>query len=457
MTKGRKKWLVAGVSVTLLVTAGALAYRGLGKTRIIPATPEEVARITGTDLDWKPWKTAHPVPKAAFKVISKPEILQLARYTTSAGIIQHSAQIRATWPQVEALTAKLKTGVLEAPPLPMKLREAIISSSDMDWNSARRAFSKLIALHIRLEMSLGNPGRCLAAIEAAQSFHSFMWRTPPAGDIDYLVIMACDSILFRAIEEAVHAGMLTFEDLRELYGNVEPARLDDARIRAVFAHEWTYFTKPLIVEIPNDANYVKTINQNVNYGNEGLFMVGSLDTPKTLAKLAEISRKWMANTARPWALQDRSADSELRGIEARLPKIPDLDGNRFRDWWDATLYKAQASSIDNFLGLRTIVDASTTDIVETTFRCRTVLEAHRLTLLLEMYRRSHRGALPTNLDELKSLAGPGGLPQDFFGGSDFMYDYTRRIFWSVGSNGVDDGGLTGLRVMNGQDIVWPAG
>jgi hypothetical protein len=49
-----------------------------------------------------------------------------------------------------------------------------------------------------------------------------------------------------------------------------------------------------------------------------------------------------------------------------------------------------------------------------------------------------KGRLPNRLQDLAALHLPGTLPLDFYGGGDFHYSATNRLFWSVGLNGQSD-------------------
>ena len=424
---------------------------------IIRATPKQVAKITGSDLDWKPWKADNSVSRSVLEEAVKPDLVALTRYTNVAGLVQKKREIRATWPVVSAAIGKLKGKVLQPPEIPKEAFDAILDKEESDWGAARRGFSKLIALHIQLELALGDRARCAAAVRAAEAFHSFLWRAPLTSEIAYLVTVSCDSVLEHAIEDAARAGILSEGQLLEAYRAVEPATLADKQLESVFAFEWRYRTIPLLLLMQDDKSFERAQEGPETDGD--LYTIGSLDMPATLSTLADIVRRKRANTARPWSAQDHSADAEVASIKAKLPTFPESDPSRgvVREWWDRTLYKARMSSIKNSIGLRTLCDFGEVDLVESTFRRRTISEAHRLTLLLAIYRQSHKGALPKSLDELIPLAGPAGLPQDFLGGADFNYDPARKLFWSVGTNGKDDGGSSGVGKMYGSDIVWWAG
>lgn len=89
--------------------------------------------------------------------------------------------------------------------------------------------------------------------------------------------------------------------------------------------------------------------------------------------------------------------------------------------------------------------------------------ALRLLLALRRYERLH-GTLPPDLGALLAAVPElGSLPRDPYSGEPLRYDPARRIFWSVGIDGVDDGApgwelmvRTGIRPRSKHplDVVW---
>jgi len=95
------------------------------------------------------------------------------------------------------------------------------------------------------------------------------------------------------------------------------------------------------------------------------------------------------------------------------------------------------------------------DFAAPSFHERTIHELHRLAILFQVYKEAHHAALPPNLADLAQLAPGVPMPKDYYAGEPFHYDRSRRIFWSVGENGVDDGGKAGPNRYAGPDLVWP--
>jgi hypothetical protein len=88
------------------------------------------------------------------------------------------------------------------------------------------------------------------------------------------------------------------------------------------------------------------------------------------------------------------------------------------------------------------------------FRARTHREATRAILALQIFRRRH-GVLPGRLAELVEDKLLDRLPLDAFNDEPLHYDRDRALLWSVGENGIDDGGKDPPgKIWSGKDAVW---
>ena len=88
------------------------------------------------------------------------------------------------------------------------------------------------------------------------------------------------------------------------------------------------------------------------------------------------------------------------------------------------------------------------------FQCRTEREAGRAILALLIFER-RKGMLPDKLSDLVEANILDSVPFDPFANAALHYSRERRIVWSVGEDGVDDGGegVGQLRWLSG-DAVW---
>lgn len=84
-------------------------------------------------------------------------------------------------------------------------------------------------------------------------------------------------------------------------------------------------------------------------------------------------------------------------------------------------------------------------------------EALRCVIAIQRFETKHK-RLPESLDEVRRHGYLRSIPVDLFDGKSLRYDAERRLVWSVGRNGVDDGGKgypgdLSKRV-KGDDYVW---
>lgn len=104
--------------------------------------------------------------------------------------------------------------------------------------------------------------------------------------------------------------------------------------------------------------------------------------------------------------------------------------------------------VKNPLGRQSIEQAYVSHVAAV-FHLLASWRATRLVLLTESYRRRH-GQAPPSLSDL-DLAQDDLATIDPFSSRQFRYDPERGLLWSVGKNGVDDGGL---EEPGGDDWVW---
>jgi hypothetical protein len=88
------------------------------------------------------------------------------------------------------------------------------------------------------------------------------------------------------------------------------------------------------------------------------------------------------------------------------------------------------------------------------FHVRTEREATRAVLALLIFERK-KGVLPAKLSDLVDAQIIKSVPNDPFSGGQILYSRERRIVWSVGEDGTDNGGKAGEGKWFGDHAVWP--
>jgi len=152
-------------------------------------------------------------------------------------------------------------------------------------------------------------------------------------------------------------------------------------------------------------------------------------TQRTIGRVADVFRATLAEA-------DRLPAERLFPPEVvRLP-FGDDDG-----WVRPVLLQMNSGEIlliGLFMGLR-----SDLELLD---RLQSEESALRLLLALRRYERLH-GSLPVDLDVLfAAVPDLGSLPRDPYSREAFRYDPARRIFWSVGLDGIDGGAADWARI-----------
>ncbi|MFI5386217.1 MAG: hypothetical protein ACHQ50_08865 [Fimbriimonadales bacterium] len=461
VVKGRGRGFRAAIWVlsVLLVLglAGFLSYRHFTSIRIIPVTQREVDEIVGPDLRWTPTSIAGPT-------VSETEMSSLAKDPLTAKVVGFM-YVRPWRPLDHATDIRNSRRITDALKRAIAGRSLVVKGPGDDFPmsfAAFRTLAKLYAIQIELGAAEKDFARCFRLSTGALEFNRFLARSLRSNLVDVLVAGAVDEILLTAIEKAASTGIFAPEQLRALYSGIEPAPEEDVAfanaVRADFSHEVSAY---LTLQSKKEA-----MEMLFSFGSSWMddpeadrsdLDAGELNLPKTLRRAAEIAREIIANCSRPWSRHSVSVLTQLETDSKLLPEPPDIKtgDSWLKRTWEKAKFKAKMRAIPNALGLVALSSfGPTTDHASVSFRHRTIAEAHRLALLIQLYREVHRGALPDRLDQLRDFDRSGHLPLDMYAGGPFHFDAKRRIYWSVGENGVDDGGTGGANRYKSPDIVW---
>ena len=189
--------------------------------------------------------------------------------------------------------------------------------------------------------------------------------------------------------------------------------------------------------------------------------------PKPLDQIAAMEndaryfRIFRTNTLSAWSNRNDAVQKECTEVTERLKEeikpLMDLVKNEPLPLSKRAADRAQATyvKIENPIGrlfaasllMHVASDAKV-------FQCRTEREADRALLGLLIFERK-KGVLPANLSDLVEANILASVPLDPFDNASLRYSRERRIVWSVGEDGVDDGGegADQLRWWTG-DAVW---
>ncbi len=157
-------------------------------------------------------------------------------------------------------------------------------------------------------------------------------------------------------------------------------------------------------------------------------------------------RIYRTNSFSRWADRDQTVEKETAKIQAKLKRdiklLMKLVENEPLPLTKQAVERARVAylKIENPIGR--IFHCSTNLITRNAtkvFRYRTEREAIRATLAILIFER-RKGQLPATLSDLVEEKILHSLPNDPFADAPLFYSRENRIVWSVGENGVNDGG-----------------
>lgn len=171
-------------------------------------------------------------------------------------------------------------------------------------------------------------------------------------------------------------------------------------------------------------------------------------------------RIYWTNSITAWS--DRSGEVELENEENRTNLLQDiaplmkLVASEPLPLSRQAVQQARAAYLDLKNPVGRILDCSITGFVGSdvkVFKCRAEREATRTVLALLIFER-RKGILPEKLSDLVDEKILKSIPNDPFSNEPILYSRERRIVWSVGEDGTDDGGKAGPLRWAGDDAVW---
>lgn len=308
---------------------------------------------------------------------------------------------------------------------------------------------------------------------SAHHFATAIWITDQIaetavtqGDID--VKADTSNALAASLDETIDS--LTGADLAVIATALRPLTRGDALLHRAIR---TQIQFELIRNLPNPLTWVK---------------IGRSDTPEEKAKISpplgtpfreEQTRTYDAritaqnlnrifvpildNALRPIDRQSSSGERFARALHDHFPPPPVAGETVIATRLDEARYRWQTSRTRNLLGDHILADYAPMIAVRSIvqrFERETTMQFIRTRIALRRYRLAQGRPAPSlnALIEHKFLP---ALPFDPYGKGDLRYSPERRILWSVGSNGTDEGGKT-LSTSNQdtsyrryyQDFVW---
>lgn len=290
-----------------------------------------------------------------------------------------------------------------------------------------RALSKAVALCAGDAAKRGDRTECARFVEFDLRLGRSM--VEDKGElIDELVAVAMESVANRAAYEAEMAGGLDSRGRTAVLALMPPLdgpmpELGDALRRDFQSSMMPFLTGALSAENP--------------YGENRGLPQGSLDALATARLMGQIDEAQIEDANRPYRLQTREASRIAAKASAGLPNGEGLDDmpEGLEKIWLKFKYRLAVNAQPNALGRATASEG-----------------------VYDLGTTAARRAAGRNLARAAILLHSGESPRvnDPFGEGTLRIDPKRKLVWSVGENGKDDGGEIGKGGVSGQpDYGYP--
>ncbi|HVT12756.1 MAG TPA: hypothetical protein VHE55_10855 [Fimbriimonadaceae bacterium] len=432
--RSRKRVVLPVLVVLVLAVAVVITVRAITSVHIAPIGDAEIAAVSS---EFKPVEAAEPtVPSNTIsEIVESPDAIREGDFDMRGWLPARLGEIRASTSVTDALQRATK-GKRLAP-------------GDPNWENDRETIESCYEAQLKAE-AIYDPNRCCRAACGAADYCSFLTRSHLSnGDVDQDV----EYRLFKAIETAIASGVMSVRQVHDIYARLTPAPAEDVGLANKFRREFADKFLPLCLSFQrsHDADGILKAVFQGSLDTRNL-AVGDFDVRQTVAEAADEARAEVKNASRPWVRRDEGPGKRMRREmdSAPAPPNPGPADSWLSKMWARIKYQAGMRSIPNSLGrtLFHLFDFHPNEL-SSSIAWRTDIEAHRLIVLLQLYKQMHRGSLPTTLGELASIDPSIPMPRDLYSGGEFLYSAANHKFWSVGENGKDDGGSFSL------DRSWP--
>ncbi len=285
-----------------------------------------------------------------------------------------------------------------------------------------------------------------------------------AGDgniITYLVGMACQSIVFRAIRVDSSHPAFRPEDLRQILSSLQK---DPHDLANTFRVEYNSMMLRTIAGL--DAGDPEWVAGAIGLDKEAYMKLVErnpkpFDRKKTVQLSSQITADLVRNATLPWSKQI-DVTAELAKVTAGIPFYI-LENVGIADDTKPKLSEAQIHSgslalekVDNPAGRLMCGSLSFEMMMEAEVKREASLGATEIVLAAQIYKRN-TGHFPAKLDDLVSAGILSAVPMDPFSGAGhaFRYNAARGVIWSIGPDRKDDGGMDAIEeVSQPKDFVW---
>ncbi len=369
-------------------------------------------------------------------------------------LAQAKRQVAAYAPMV-ALTEKALARRAWQVPLP---KGAVVLDFLAFATTKNAAKALVLRAHVRLAER--KPDAAARDLIAAREIALRLYDSESAY-IGFLVAVVVEAIGNRAIQRAAFHPAMTPRALRTLLQAIRPTSSVDTYHQKAMRSEFNGFFLPEIAKMPLPEPKPRKSPPEDLAAVTGRILEGHphpFDRRVTVREASALLAESIRNAARSWSAQvdvEARAERFSRGwpteiLEAALDEV---EISPARETQARKALRGVSNAYGRLAVSRSVPVVSGTQI---SFRQRADREATRVTLALRLYRLRHGGKLPPNLAALVSAGILKTVPRDPFSGRPLRYDPVRKVVWSVGPNGSDEGGkgTPGRFADDKADYVW---
>jgi len=319
-----------------------------------------------------------------------------------------------------------------APPVPDLLpisKRAWGTSDEFPIAAGHRAIAKALVVRAYSEFNRSDE---MAAVRDLATIGQIGSRYA-SGDglfIDHLVGIAIENIGHRAIQRSVEAGQISPVGATYLLGEL-PDRPDASRLAASMRREFHDMFLGNLASMGHVSSYqMGGLGKSVLRGHPNPY-----DLPETVRTASRIYAVVVADMSKPYG-QRHEIEPLIDSLSRDLPAL-------MRD--EDPPKPTEAQIRETRLALRKVQNPAGRGLIAILLPIFEAAQRADIKALAE--RRATRFLLQRILDP---AANP---PRDPFGTGPFRVDERRHVLWSVGSDGVDSGGI-GPVGKDRKDIVW---
>ncbi|MGV3614939.1 MAG: hypothetical protein ACO1SV_06350 [Fimbriimonas sp.] len=447
MNRGKRAFLITiGIAGALLGIA-YLQFRPTWRT----ATEAEVRAVIDPAL----LAVDPPDPRAQARLKKVEALIKEIDAAAFANDISE-AQVSKFLAREEGRLKRLSTLVAEGPlqrPVPVDAPKSF-----PDFSRQRPLYRALARVGL-FEITAGRKSRGLRILLLAMGLSNRL-RATEDSTISGLVATAMDAILHAAVREALpHLGEAELRALAEAL----PKGSDlDAPLERAMRMEFQTYLLPMLPdplawsrrEAPNEDPHRSLAALFSGVDEEPSDALGNYDAIQTARDVSRVAGTSLKNVGRRRPDWDLSGEKHADGLIRSLPEDHSAGTSGVERKLKGWVYRWELTRVPNSAGRRLLGLAFSSTLSPTSLSRQASIESIHALIALRRY-QVRKGTTAPTLDAVVREGLLPALPIDPFSRGSLRYDPAKKRIWSLGNNGVDDGGNAFRMATPAEpDIVW---